>query len=140
MQSESKRKQDWLWRYQRSRRAEARIRKQILDEMDRATATTKALSPIVVSGGSGSSKIEEAVDVMQERREELCQKLVEAECVRKEIEKAIDDTVPEGLMQDILHERYIVGTPYWWMIANNLHISEKWARENHRKAIDALKI
>lgn len=81
--------------------------------MDRATATTKALSPVVVLGGSGNSKIEEAVDVMQERREELCQKLIEAECVRKEIEKAIDDTVPEGLMQDILHERYIVGTPYW---------------------------
>ena len=61
MQSENERKQKWLWRYQNSRRAEARIRKQILDEMDRATATTKALSPVVVSGGSGNSKIEEAV-------------------------------------------------------------------------------
>lgn len=139
MQSENERKQKWLWRYQNSRRAEARIRKQILDEMDRATATTKALSPVVVSGGSGNSKIEEAVAIMQERQQKLYTQLIETEVIRSEIEQAIS-SIPAGLMQDILLERYIVGTPYWWMIANNLHISEKWARENHRKAIDALKI
>ena len=139
MQSENKRKQDWLWRYQRSRRGEARIRKQILDEMDRATATTKALSPVVVSGGGGNSKIEEAVAIMQERQQKLYSQLKETEVIRNEIERAIR-TLPEGLMQDVLKEKYIAGTPFWWMIANNLHISEKWARENHRKAIDALKI
>lgn len=139
MQSERERKQKWLWRYQNSRRAEARIRKQILDERERATATTKALSPVVVSGGGGNSKIEEAVAIMQERQQKLYSQLIETEVIRSEIEQAIS-SIPVGLMQDILHERYIVGTPYWWMIANNLHISEKWARENHRKAIDALKI
>lgn len=139
MQSERERKQKWLWRYQNSRRAEARIRKQILDERERATATTKALSPIVVSGGGGNSKIEEAVAIMQERQQKLYSQLIETEVIRSEIEQAIS-SIPAGLMQDILLERYIVGTPYWWMIANNLHISEKWARENHRKAIDTLKI
>lgn len=139
MQSERERKQKWLWRYQNSRRAEARIRKQILDERERATATTKALSPVVVSGGGGNSKIEEAVAIMQERQQKLYSQLIETEVIRSEIEQAIS-SIPAGLMQDILLERYIVGTPYWWMIANNLHISEKWARENHRKAIDALKI
>lgn len=139
MQSENERKQKWLWRYQNSRRAEARIRKQILDELERATATTKALSPVVISGGGGNSKIEEAVAIMQERQQKLYSQLIETEVIRSEIEQAIS-SIPAGLMQDILLERYIVGTPYWWMIANNLHISEKWARENHRKAIDALKI
>lgn len=139
MQSERERKQKWLWRYQNSRRAEARIRKQILDERERATATTKALSPVVVSGCGGNSKIEEAVAIMQERQQKLYSQLIETEVIRSEIEQAIS-SIPAGLMQDILHERYIVGTPYWWMIANNLHISEKWARENHRKAIDTLKI
>lgn len=139
MQSERERKQKWLWRYQNSRRAEARIRKQILDERERATATTKALSPVVVSGGGGNSKIEEAVAIMQERQQKLYSQLIETEVIRNEIEQAIS-TVPEGLMQDVLKEKYIAGTPFWWMIANNLHISEKWARENHRKAIDALKI
>lgn len=139
MQSERERKQKWLWRYQNSRRAEARIRKQILDERERATATTKALSPVVVSGGGGNSKIEEAVAIMQERQQKLYSQLIETEVIRNEIEQAIS-TVQEGLMQDVLKEKYIAGTPFWWMIANNLHISEKWARENHRKAIDALKI
>lgn len=139
MQSERERKQKWLWRYQNSRRAETQIRKQILDERERATATTKALSPVVVSGCGGNSKIEEAVAIMQERQQKLYSQLIETEVIRSEIEQAIS-SIPAGLMQDILHERYIVGTPYWWMIANNLHISEKWARENHRKAIDTLKI
>ena len=82
---------------------------------------------------------EEAVAIIQERQQKLYSQLIETEVIRSEIEQAIS-SIPAGLMQDILLERYIVGTPYWWMIANNLHISEKWARENHRKAIDALKI
>lgn len=44
-------KKVWLWRYQRSRNHERQLRQQIQSERERATATTKALSPVVVSAG-----------------------------------------------------------------------------------------
>lgn len=130
-------KKAWLWRYQRSRNYERQLCQQILNEQERATATTKALSPVVVSAGGNSSKIETAVCMMAERKEQLSEQIIKTEMVRLEIEKAIED-VKDDMQRDVLRERYIVGTPYWWKIAINLNISERWAKKLHRAAVENL--
>ena len=112
-------KKAWLWRYQRSRNHERQLRQQIQSERERATATTKALSPVVVSAG-GKNKIEDAVCRIMERQE------------------AAINSVQDQMQQDVLRERYIVGTTYWWKIAINLNISERWAKKLHRAAIENL--
>ena len=126
----------WLWRYQRSRNHERQLRQQIQSERERATATTKALSPVVVSAG-GKNKIEDAVCRIMERQEALYKQIIDTEMQREEIETAIN-SVQDQMQRDVLLERYIVGTPYWWKIAINLNISERWAKKLHRAAIENL--
>ena len=129
-------KKVWLWRYQRSRNHARQLRQQIQSERERATATTKALSPVVVSAG-GKNKIEDAVCRIMERQEALYKQIIETEMQREEIETAIN-SAQDQMQRDVLRERYIVGTPYWWKIAINLNISERWAKKLHRAAIENL--
>lgn len=72
-----------------------------------------------------------------ERQEALYKQIIETEMQREEIETAIN-SVQDQMQRDVLRERYIVGTPYWWKIAINLNISERWAKKLHRAAIENL--
>ena len=129
-------KTKWLWRYQRCRSAERQLRRQIALERERATATTKALSPIMVAS-SKSNTMESAILKIVERQEKLYKQIIDTEVVRDEIETAIDG-LQDDRMKEVLKERYIVGTPFWWQIANNLSISEPYAKKLHRRALDKL--
>nr|DAI63320.1 MAG TPA: Protein of unknown function (DUF1492) [Caudoviricetes sp.] len=86
---------------------------------------------------SKSNTMESAILKIVERQEKLYKQIIDTEVVRDEIETAIDG-LPDDRMKEVLKERYIVGTPFWWQIANNLSISEPYAKKLHRRALDKL--
>lgn len=129
-------KKRWLLRYQRCRSSEKQLRRQIALEQERATATTKALSPIMVTS-SKSNTMESAILKIVERQEKLYKQIIKTEIVRDEIETAIN-SLPDDRMKAVLQERYIIGTSRWWRIANNLNISEVYAKKLERRALEKL--
>lgn len=129
-------KKRWLWRYQRCRSSEKQLRRQIALERERATATTKAMSPIMVTS-SKENTMESAILKIVERQEKLYKQIIKTEIVRDEIETAIN-SLPDDRMKAVLQERYIIGTSRWWRIAKNLNISEVYAKKLERRALEKL--
>ena len=66
------------------------------------------------------------------------EQLEESESIRTEIEHTIS-CLPDMLQQTILLERYIDGKA-WWQIADHLQITDRWAKELHRRAVQNLEI
>nr|DAR25772.1 MAG TPA: Protein of unknown function (DUF1492) [Caudoviricetes sp.]DAS59592.1 MAG TPA: Protein of unknown function (DUF1492) [Caudoviricetes sp.] len=86
---------------------------------------------------SKANTMESAILKIVERQEKLYKQIIKTEIVRDEIETAIN-SLPDDRMKAVLQERYIIGTSRWWRIANNLNISEVYAKKLERRALEKL--
>ena len=126
----------WLRRYQKALADERWLRERIADIRARAEATTRALRPDPVDGGVRENRLLACVELLDERRRELAGQVAASERLRAEIERAIGG-VPDEMQRHVLTARYIDGAP-WWKIANQLYISERWAKALHRRAVEQM--
>ncbi|MGN0983332.1 MAG: DUF1492 domain-containing protein [Gemmiger sp.] len=127
----------WLRRYQDSLRQEKRLRNAIRRERARLESTNAALNGMPHSGRD-ADKIGRGVSLLLDYQQELAAQLVESKQLRREIEAAIDQ-LANTTQRDALRGRYVDGLE-WWRVANQMYISERWAKSLHKAAIENLKI
>lgn len=75
--------------------------------------------------------------LLEERQRKIINQVQDGFRLRVEIEESLK-RLPNQMQRLVLEARYIDGLE-WWKIANTLHISERWARQIHKKAIENLK-
>ena len=125
---------EWLKRYRHALCEERRLREAIAETRARAEATTRALQPDPVFGGSQESRIAVCVERLTAYQEQLTEQIKTSERLRVEIEQVLN-IVPDAMQRHILIARYIDGTP-WWKVAHQLYVSERWAKELHRRGVE----
>lgn len=130
-------KVEWLRRYRSALAEERRLRDAIKMARSRAEATTQALRPAPGSSG-GTDKVTAGVELLDEYRRQLAEQLAQSEQLRAEIEDAVYN-LPNADQRQVLLARYIDGTA-WWQVANQLYMSERWAKALHRHAVENLQI
>ena len=128
---------EWLKLYQTSLRRQELLVRRIRDVQDRSESVTQALSPVVVSGGTGD-KIGRSVEALDAFRRELDREVLHGQQLCSEIRNAIW-SVRDPLLQDVLEMCYIDGL-HRWQIANRLHASERHVHRLHLKAVGLLDI
>lgn len=127
----------WLRRYRRALCAERRLREAVAAAKARAESTSRALRPEAAAGkGAETDRLAACIELLDERRRELAGQVAASERLRAEIERAIA-AVPDEMQRHVLTARYIDGAP-WWKIANQLYISERWAKALHRRGVEML--
>ena len=127
----------WLRRYRGALAEERRLRDAIKIARARAEATTQAMRPAPGSSG-GTDKVTAGVELLDEYRRQLAEQLAQSEQLRAEIEDAVYN-LPNADQRQVLLARYIDGTA-WWQVANQLYMSERWAKALHRHAVENLQI
>lgn len=127
----------WLRRYRSALAEERRLRDAIKIARARAEATTQAMRP-APGGSGGTDKVATGVELLDEYRRQLTAQLAQSERLRAEIEAAIA-SLPDAAQRQVLLSKYIDGLP-WWQVANQLYISERWAKALHRHAVENLQI
>ena len=126
----------WLGGYRRSLLEERWLRERIAQTRARAEATTKALRADPAPGGSRGDRISACIEQLAAYQEQLAARIETSERLRAEIEGMIR-AVPGALQRQVLEARYIDGEP-WWRIAGRLYISERWAKELHRRGVESI--
>lgn len=117
----------WLKRYRESLSRERLLTNRMFKEKRRiAKAEQSALTSDL-----------DLAQLHDERQRKLMEQIQEGMRQRAEIEEVLK-RLPNQMQRMVLEARYIDGLE-WWKIANTLHISERWARQIHKKAIDNLK-
>ena len=125
----------WLRRYRSALAEERRLRDAIKIARARAEATTQAMRP-APCGSGGTDKVATGVELLDEYRRQLTVQLAQSERLRAEIEAAIA-SLPDAAQRHVLLARYIDGAA-WWQVANQLYMSERWAKALHRYAVENL--
>lgn len=133
---ENEEKVKWLQRYRQAMLQERRLKEAIVTARKRADSMKRMLQPQPSCPAGSASK--SALQLLEARQHTLAEQLEESESIRTEIEHTIS-CLPDMLQQTILLERYIDGKA-WWQIANHLQITDRWAKELHRRAVQNLEI
>lgn len=110
-----------------------------LDELrDFAGNITICISGIPGVKGPSTSKVERAVELLEEAQERYLEQFAEALQIREDVEMAIMQ-LEKQIYRDVLRHRYIQGLTVI-QIAETMKFDERWIRRLINQAIDQLNL
>lgn len=126
----------WLWRYRGALRKENELRLELEQCRKRALGCGAAMSGMPKSAGDGQS-LPRMVESIIRAQQELEAQINQCGATRREIVEVINQC--DGIDHEILRRRYLLGQR-WWILARDMHLSERHARRLGREAVERLKI
>lgn len=131
-------KKEYLQKYRAAVVEADRLDNEIKKWRSTAERTTTAIRLIPASGGSGSDRLQNAVEQIDNLTRELGEKRAETVRLRREIEDVIS-TAKDDRLQSLLRFRYIDGMT-WEAIAVALQITYQWVCKLHGNALEKIRV
>ena len=132
MNNQNSAKVAWLRSYSQSTHQERLLAEDIAQAKKRAINIKQYDLPDDIK----KEIIQNAAQQCEEYQKQLVDQIKKSEKLRTDIRAAIG-RLENQMQQAVLEARYIEGLE-WWKISTKLHISERWARNVHQKAIESL--